>query len=175
MHIQGHIPRIMSKPISKAAVALTFGLIIGFVLMPAPVMGQVRVGLNVNISNQPAWGPVGYEHVEYYYLPDIEVYYYVPTHTYWYFEGGRWVGRNQLPGRYRDFDLYHSYKVVVNEREPYRHHARYRDTYALYRGRRDQDLIRDSHEPRYFASKEHPEHGKWEKEKRHGRGRGDRH
>lgn len=162
--------------IPKSIVTLAFGLVLGTMLIPASGTGQVRMGLNINIGDQPAWGPVGYEHVEYYYLPDIEVYYYVPTHTYWYYEGGHWVGRNHLPGRYRDFDLYHSYKVVVNEREPYRHHERYRDMYVMYRGRRDQDLIRDSHEPRYFASKGHPEHEKWEKkEKRHGRGRGSWH
>jgi hypothetical protein len=44
---------------------------------------QVRV--NINIGSQPVWGPVGYDHVDYYYLPDIETYYYVPTRQFVYF------------------------------------------------------------------------------------------
>ena len=33
------------------------------------VSAQVKVGFSVNIGTQPEWGPVGYDHVEYYYLP----------------------------------------------------------------------------------------------------------
>ena len=36
---------------------------------------QVKVGVNINIGSQPEWGPRGYDYVEYYYLPDIEMYY----------------------------------------------------------------------------------------------------
>jgi hypothetical protein len=48
-----------------------------------PASAQVRV--NINIGSQPVWGPVGYDHVDYYYLPDIETYYYVPTRQFVYF------------------------------------------------------------------------------------------
>ena len=33
-----------------------------------------QVRFRVNISSQPIWGPVGYDHVEYYYLPDIDAF-----------------------------------------------------------------------------------------------------
>ena len=61
---------------------------------------NAQVTLRVNIATQPIWGPVGYDHVEYYYLPDIDSYYYVPDHKFIYLEGGRWISRSSLPQRY---------------------------------------------------------------------------
>ncbi|HTY60049.1 MAG TPA: hypothetical protein VMF59_14605 [Bacteroidota bacterium] len=133
--------------------------------------------LSININIQPVWGPVGYDHVEYYYLPDIDAFYYVPRHQFIYEEGGHWRRATSLPPRYREFDLYRSHKVVVNERTPYLHAAVYRQRYGSFRGAHDQVAIRDSHEPRYFVNKDHPEHARWvEEQKRgpaeHGKGRG---
>lgn len=34
---------------------------------------QIRINANINIGNQPLWGPVGYDYVDYYYMPDIDV------------------------------------------------------------------------------------------------------
>ncbi len=34
----------------------------------------------------------------------------------------------------------------------------YREKYASYKGRHDQEVIRDSHDSRYFVNKNHPEH-----------------
>ena len=73
--------------------------------------GQVSV--NVNIGTPPLWGPVGYSDVRYYYLPDIETYYDIQSSMFIYYEGGLWVHRSYLPGRYRNYDLYNGYKVVV--------------------------------------------------------------
>ncbi len=110
---------------------------------------QVRIHLGINISNQPDWGPVGYEHAEYYYMPDIDAYYDVPAHQYVYYENNAWIHAGALPPRYANFDRYHSYKVVINTRNPWEHPAQYRDKYAAYRGRRTQAVIRDSHDAKY--------------------------
>jgi len=128
---------------------------------------QVSVNLNFNVDRQPIWGPSGYDRVEYYYLPDIEVYYNVPQRRFYYFERGRWIGASQLPSRYRGYDLYCSHKVVVNERTPYRNHVVYRDRYASFKGRHDQEPIRDSRDKKYFVNKNHPEHNNWQKEQKH--------
>ena len=142
---------------------------------------QVQANLNVNVGSQPVWGPTGYDHVEYYYLPDIEAYYNVPQQRFFYNEGGRWVGRSHLPRRYRDYDFYNSYKVVVNDRAPYLNHKMYRDQYSSFKGRHDQQPIRDSRDSRYFVIKNHPEHNNWVKQQRQDngnsreRGRGNRH
>ena len=60
-------------------------------LMFQKASAQLRVSFKVNIATQPVWGPVGYDHVEYYYMPDIDAYYYVPTRQYIYLQRGRWI------------------------------------------------------------------------------------
>jgi hypothetical protein len=109
---------------------------------------QVRISLGLNIGAQPEWGPVGYDHAEYYYMPDADAYYDVPNHQYVYFDHNVWVHAGALPPRYH-FDKYHSYKVVVNEHNPWEHHDVIRNRYANYRGRHDQVVIRDSHDDHY--------------------------
>ena len=158
-----------------------FFVLIAVLLMLSTVHGQLGIKLNFNVGSQPVWGPTGYDHVEYYYLPDIEVYYNVPQHRFYYYEGGRWIGRSQLPARYHDYDFYNSYKVVVNDRAPFRHHEKYRDQYSSYKGRHDQQPIRDARDPKYYVNKNHPEHNNWVKQQKHdngngkGRGNGNKH
>lgn len=145
---------------------------------------QVSVSLGLNIGSQPDWGPVGYDRADYYYMPDIDTYYDVPSHRYVYLENNVWVHRTYLPVRYRSYDRYHGYKVVVNERNPWERHDVYRTRYATYRGRRDQVIIRDSRDARYrnhwhdngnhYGQREHGDkgrgHGKGH-DKGHGHGR----
>ena len=112
---------------------------------------QLRVNVNLNIGNQPDWGPTGYDYVDYYYMPDMDVYYNVPQHLFIYPEGGRWVYTRALPPRYNGYNLYNSYKVVVNKPRPYLHPDVYRREYGRYKGGRgpSQVIIRDSHEDKY--------------------------
>jgi len=112
-------------------------LIIGIVLVFAnPVHSQVSV--SVNIGSPPMWGPVGYTDVQYYYLPDVQAYYDVPSSRFIYYEGGTWVHRTYLPARYRNYDLYGGYKVVMNDyhgNSPYTHFKEHKMKYARgYRG-----------------------------------------
>lgn len=143
---------------------------------------QVRVNLNVNIGSQPVWGPVGYDYAEYYYLPDIECYYWVPRHQFVYLSGDRWVFSANLPPRYRSYDLYSGYKVVVNEPRAYLHFQEDRREYSHYRGDRDQMIIRNSDDPKYYVVPGHPKfnnghdnglHKGWYKnrDEKHGRDR----
>ena len=110
---------------------------------------QVHLSVGINIGAQPAWGPVGYDHVDYYYIPDVDAYYDVPAHQYVYFQNHAWIHAAYLPGAYRNYDMYHGYKVVVNQPNPWMHHADFHARYASYRGRRDQVVIRDSRDARY--------------------------
>ncbi|HVW98769.1 MAG TPA: hypothetical protein VHA56_22570 [Mucilaginibacter sp.] len=113
------------------------------------VKAQVSISLNLNIGSQPDWGPTGYDHVEYYYLPDIDCYYYVPGKQFVYRSGSQWVWRSSLPPQYSNYNLYNSYKVVINKPKPYAHDDDYRRQYASYKGRHDQPMIRDSHDEKY--------------------------
>lgn len=144
----------------------------GFVFQNANA--QIRVSLKININSQPAWGPVGYDHVDYYYMPDIDAYYYVPTRQYIYLQRGRWIFATALPSRFH-YDIYTGYKVVVNEPRPYNRPEIYRTKYASYKGQHNQEIIRNSRDSRYFGNKNHPEHNKWKQEQRRGNNNNKRH
>lgn len=110
---------------------------VGFFLFVSSLM-QSQVSVNVNIGVPPPWGPVGYSNIEFYYLPDIEVYYDIRTSQFIYFQSGRWYRSRYLPAPYRNYDLYSGYKVVLRDyhgSHPYyyfnNHKAKY---YKGYRG-----------------------------------------
>jgi len=129
----------MKKTILKTILA-------GVMVLSLQTIAHAQVSLSINIGHQPAWGPTGYNHVDYYYLPDIESYYDVATGQYIYLDGGRWINSRALPPRYAGYDLYSGYKVVVNRPKPYLNFSRDRVTYANYRnwhGNR-QPLLRES-------------------------------
>ncbi|HVW12993.1 MAG TPA: hypothetical protein VHB54_04175 [Mucilaginibacter sp.] len=145
-------------------------LFIGCLLFK-PAGAQVHVSVGINIGSQPEWGPVGYDHVDYYYMPDIGVYYDVPAHQYVYLYNNVWVRRPYLPYRYRDYDIYHGYKVVLNEPRPWMHDDDIRARYIRYRGRRDQVMIRDSRDERYREHwHDNGHHRGWDGHGREGRG-----
>ncbi|MEO6523910.1 MAG: hypothetical protein ABIN91_19660 [Mucilaginibacter sp.] len=114
-----------------------------------PAQAQISISLGLNIGSQPDWGPVGYDHAEYYYMPDIDMYYDVPNRQYIYLNGRTWTRTSVLPARYANYDLYHGYKVVVNEPKPYLRAATYRAKYARYKNVRTQTVIRDSRDVKY--------------------------
>jgi len=114
-----------------------------------------------NIITQPLWGPVGYDYVEYYYIPDIDAYYNVPGAQYVYLEKKHWMMVKDLPMRYKNFNFYGAHKVVMNEPKPYMNYRANKIKYAEYKGQHDQIDIRDSHDQKYLAKEDHPEHSKW--------------
>ena len=120
------------------------------IMLASAHRAQAQVNFSVNIGDQPSWGPTGYDHVEYYYIPDIQAYYYVPDHQFVYLNRGHWTFSRELPPRYHDFDLYHCHKEVVNEPQAYLHFDEHRRQYDHFRGQSpNQEFIRDSHEDRY--------------------------
>ncbi len=122
---------------------------------------QAQVSVNVNIGTPPAWGPVGYSEVEYYYLPDIEAYYDVRASQFIYFGAGRWVRTSYLPRPYRKYDLYGGYKVVLNDyhgRTPYKYFDRHKVKY--YKGYHGAPQRCYEPRPRYAYNDRHRDHHK---------------
>ena len=94
---------------------------------------QAQFSVNVNFGSPPPWGPAGFTSVRYYYLPDVEAYYDVRTSMFIYFGGGTWVHRAYLPTRYRNYDLYRGYKVVMPDyhgEAPYGHFKEHKMRYG---------------------------------------------
>ena len=116
----------------------TFNLLVfGLMLMLAPSVHS-QLSVNVHIGSPPAWAPSGYNDVRYYYLPDVEAYYDVQTSMFIYYSGNHWISRTYLPSRYRNYDLYHGYKVVMKDyhgNSPYANFREHKMKYAKgYRG-----------------------------------------
>ncbi|NOU48291.1 MAG: hypothetical protein HOO86_14700 [Bacteroidales bacterium] len=116
---------------------------------------HAQVSVNINIGSPPPWGPVGYSEVQYYYLPDVEAYYDVPSSMFIYLSNGVWIRRTYLPRQYRNYDLYHGYKVVLTDyhgNDPYRHYKSHKSKYAKgYRGHEQHNIGQrpDNHNSRY--------------------------
>jgi len=126
---------------------------------------QVTITGSVNISDQPVWGPTGYDRADYYYIPDINSYYSVSEHQYIYKDGSNWKHAASLPSSYKNYDPYHSYKVVVSGDKPYQNNAHHKAQYSKYKGVKNQQMIRDSKDPKYFVNKDHPQHDNSVKER----------
>lgn len=112
-----------------------FLALVGTLLLFAST-ARAQVSVSVNIG-QPMWGPVGYTEVRYYYLPAVEAYYDINASMFIYYSGGVWVHREYLPERYRNYDLYNGYKVVMTDyrgNTPYAHfHDHKKKYYKSYR------------------------------------------
>jgi len=107
-----------------------FAIVIVLILAN-PMKSQVSV--NINIGSPPLWGPIGYSEVQYYYLPDLEAYYDIPASRFIFYDGNAWVHRRSLPARYRNYDLYNGYKVVMTNyhgKTPYIYFKDYKRKYA---------------------------------------------
>ncbi|HSC39620.1 MAG TPA: hypothetical protein VLD19_17165 [Chitinophagaceae bacterium] len=154
-------------------ILLLSSLLIGGVLANN---AKAQFHVSVNIGVQPEWGPCGYDYAEYYYLPDIESYYCVPTRQFTWFDNGRWVTSAYLPNCYSNYDLYSGYKVVINERTPWYHFRDHRSMYADYRYRHDQPVIRTyrgyNDNGRYYDNRGW--HRGWDKDRGRDYGRNDR-
>lgn len=129
--------------------------------LSVPCLLNAQIRFNVNVGAQPIWGPVGYDKVDNYYLPEIESYYNVNSKQYTYMNNGQWVTTPNLPSRYSNYDLYRGYKVVINEPKPYLHFNDHRVKYISYGNKHDQQVIRDSKEEKYYENENHPMHKKW--------------
>jgi hypothetical protein len=128
---------------------IVFAVLLGVASMSS-INSQAQVSVSINIGQQPSWGPTGYDHVDYYYLPDVDAYYYVPTQQYIYLNNGAWVWRNSLPARFSNYDLYSGYKVVMNSPKPYLSHKSHLTQYSRYKNvRGKQQIIRDSRDVKY--------------------------
>lgn len=127
---------------------LVFGL--------APLASPAQVSLNINIASQPLWGPTGYDYVEYYYLPDIESYYHVPSRKFIYQNNGRWIFSSAKPAMFSNYNLYDGYKVVINSPKPYLQFKEQKVKYAKYKSNHSQAVILRSNDSKYHVVKGHP-------------------
>ncbi|MDR2384516.1 MAG: hypothetical protein LBD80_02455 [Tannerella sp.] len=94
---------------------------------------EAQIHVSINIDIQPAWGPSGYNYAEYYYIPELNIYYDVIHRLFYYPDGGRWISSMFLPVAYSYYDFYSLYKVVINNVfSPWRYNRNHRHLYHRY-------------------------------------------
>lgn len=101
----------------------------------ASTANHAQVSVNLSFGTPPQWGPTGYSEVSYYYLPDVQSYYDIRAAQFIFLSDGAWIRSRNLPNRYRNYDLYNGYKVVLNDyhgTRPYSHYQEHRTRY--YKG-----------------------------------------
>lgn len=135
----------------KLVIAL--GLFFAMGLSDSLQAQNISVNVNINLDKQPAWGPVGYDYAQFYYFPDLDLYYDVTNTLFYYLSGGKWTSIRYLPAKYRKYDLYGLYKVVLNAPQPWLQNRTHKKTYSKYKGDRTQQPIRYSSDSKYNSSK----------------------
>lgn len=117
-------------------------VLLGALFFAKPSTAQINI--NINIGNSlPAWGPSGYNSARYYYMPEYDLYYDVVAAKYVWWEKNNWQMRSKLPARLAHIDLYRTYKVVLNDRNPWNNHNSNHSKYYAYRDNRKQVTIKD--------------------------------
>jgi hypothetical protein len=149
----------------KALKSILFGI-----TMFLAITSQAQVSVNVNIGSPPLWGPAGYTEARYYYLPDVEAYYDVPSSMFIYYDRGAWIHRTYLPSRYRNYDLYGGYKVVITDysgNTPYTYFKEHKVKYARgYRGHEQKNI--GERPPKEYSKARMNSGGHSNKESKHG-------
>jgi len=125
---------------------------------------NAQISLSINIGNQPAWGPTGYDHADFYYLPEANAYYDISRAEFVYLNGRSWTYGKSLPAKYRNINLDNTYKVVVNRPTPFKNNQDDIRVYGKYKSMHNQPIIRNSKDSKYFESYQHPQHQQWEKD-----------
>ncbi len=126
------------------------------ILFLAAVVGALLFGApqanaqTINISIQPSWGPAGYDYAEFYYLPELNIYYDVINGLYYYLSGSQWIGRKTLPVKYKKYNLHDMYKVVLNGKpQPWLDNKQHKKDYKCFINDRTQTPIRHTTDPKY--------------------------
>jgi hypothetical protein len=91
-----------------------------------------QVSVNVNLGTPPVWAPADRVETQYYYLPDIDTYYDVPTSNFIYLNRGVWVRSKNLPARYKAYNLRGGRVVYITDyrgNAPYKFHKNHKVKY----------------------------------------------
>ncbi len=99
-----------------------------------PLVTQAQAYARIPVAQPPPWAPPGYARAQYYYLPDLQVYYDVPAASFLLPHRGQWIALRQLPAMYRSYDLYAAPKVVLDYYGPYpyRHYEMHRQRFPRW-------------------------------------------
>ncbi|MBW4891335.1 PXPV repeat protein [Mucilaginibacter sp. HMF5004] len=140
-------------------------------LMYQSASAQIHVGLHINLGSPVVYAPAPvyhepapvYNDVDYYYLPDVEAYYSVSRHCYYYNDGRTWVSAAYLPGAYRDYDISRARRFEVREARPYLRNDVYRQRFG---GVANRDWNRAYDRERMYANRDRDYRNQYQRDDR---------
>ena len=127
---------------------------------------DAQVSVSVNFGTPPVWAPADRVEVQYYYLPDIDVYYDVPHQQYIYLYNRTWIRASVLPSRCRNYNLRNGNIVYLTDyrgNSPYMYHKKHKLKY--YRPEPSQRVVFvdddfDRHDNGKHRGKKNRKHGR---------------
>jgi len=144
-------------------------VLIASLLFLTTIGTQAQVSVNINFGTPPVWAPEDHVEVQYYYLPEIDVYYDVPQRQFIYISNRRWIRSGYLPNRCKNYNLRGGNIVYLTDyrgNSPYVFHGKHRMRYYRPEVRPNEVYVVDRHDDDHDRG-EHRGHGR--KEKSHGR------
>ena len=93
---------------------------------------QAQITVNLDIAKPPVWAPAKAVATQYYYLPDVDMYYDVPAERFIYVKNGKWVRAERLPVAYRGYDLKKGQVIYLTDyrgNSPYLFHKNHKVKY----------------------------------------------
>ncbi len=101
-------------------------------ILSLETQGQnISVGININTAPRERVRYVETPAPSYYYYPEIETYFDINSSLYIYFSNNNWIRSRSLPVYYRDYDVRHGHRVVIDYRgsRPYTHYHEHKVKY----------------------------------------------
>lgn len=93
---------------------------------------QAQVSVKFDFGTPPVWAPVKATPVKFYYLPEIDSYYDVPSERFIYAKDGKWVKAKSLPSYYNGYNLKKGQVVYITDyrgNSPYVFHKKHKSEY----------------------------------------------
>ncbi|MFA7448073.1 MAG: hypothetical protein WCY77_06535 [Weeksellaceae bacterium] len=95
---------------------------------------QAQIAVNVNLGTPPAWAHGNVIATQYYYLPEIDAYYDVPSERFIYIKNGKWVKSKKLPKKYSNYNLKKGRIIYLSDYKgnaPYKYHKKHKEKYVI--------------------------------------------
>ena len=130
---------------------------------------KAQISVNVNFGTPPVWAPADRVETQYYYLPEVDSYYDVPSQQFIFLNNGVWIRSRVLPARYRNYNLRNGKVIYLTDyrgNSPYTYYKDHKVKYVAthYREPKRTVIVRENHDNGNHREKGRGgEHGKGRK------------
>ncbi|MBC7524655.1 MAG: hypothetical protein H7239_09480 [Flavobacterium sp.] len=147
-----------------------------FLLLVILFMGlNAQSQVTVTFGKPPVWAPAKPADVQYYYLPDVDTYYDVPSSKFIYQRNGKWFRSAALPAQYRNYNLKGGNVVYLTDykgNEPYKFHKDHMMKYPKHMKKMKKNDAENYHDNDNTKQRDDHHDNDNDNEREHGNGKG---